>query len=372
MDTYQPGNHPNNHRKYVMCRSLMYILATGYNMQLQGWHHRSHQGEPGNGMAYTIANFGAASHCRDDSFWDCLCSRDMVWRAPWMWLLYRRDLMEFWPGPRVVIEKPEQVLQDDRPTFESMVATERKEINFKMITRNPMSLKPEKGKQQIGFSLVETAMRTLREHGGHLIALQGTSLPRKISAANPHFPNPHFRLQHQADERGVGGIILGLTKTIPYATKEDGTHLYFSDDNLRYVDGTEQLLIARLECETRRLSYKGRWSEDLERRISGLPRKFLKIALMDVKGGGSNTSAAIGGLAADNESVNGRYFHNFLKRHEMWRSATFESAHVGRHTTWTSPQGSESRIGFTSLPFVELLSGGEQGIGADQCTVFLA
>ena len=346
-----------------LVRACLQMLRTGYAVTPEGHHHHSHQGQVGNEMVDDAANACALFRQADDDFWNGAIQTLEPTQSDWFWLLYRVDLLDKWKGgslciPRASAFVDKDVIHDALPQAMATGEQVQAEWNLQVATYNPMSLKGQ-GRRERDLSLFETTLGQFEALGTHVVALQETRIRR------PNLFSPHYHLlMAPADATGNGGMTLGVSKK-HLLGKVQGKSVYARDGDLKLIYQDPNLLVAKLATPLWTLvlinahaPHSGHednvleeWWKHLELIVTPHALHHEILFLGDVNGRiGQNPSEAVGELAPDPETLNGRLFHQFMTRMHQWCPATFAQCHQGRTATWVSPTGRENRIDFIALP----------------------
>ena len=348
-----------------LARSILQMIRTGYGIEVEGMHHKSHEGDVGNEMADDIAKHCAMTKQADDEFWKTAFEKETAERAEWFWMLYRRDLTNNWSGRALKIPKPEAVYTDkvvtDALPRQSKKGRELEvEWDLRFASYNPMSLKGQGKKGARDFSMLEATLRQFDEIGIQIVALQETRLQKRTGTFNPHY---HL-VMGKADKKGNGGVCIALSKKIPIGYRQ-GKELFIRDEDWKLIHEEENILVILLQTtlgETLIVNahcpHSGndeqllcKWWDDLETVLLSQRGHKKMVFMGDINGRiGQIQSSAVGNNQEDEETVNGKRFHEMLSQWAMWCPSTFTENHRGKTTTWTSPQGHESRIDFIGIP----------------------
>ena len=347
-------------------RSILQAIRTGYGIEPEGRHHKSHEGDIGNEMADDVARYCAKRGQPDDEFWRMVFNESTAKAAEWFWMLYRQDLQEKCEGKRLKIPKPQaeydrRVVDDALPRRDKKGKEIKVEWDLKMATYNPMSLKGKGLKEARDFSLQESTLKQLDEIGAHVVAIQETRLKKKKKKAF----NPHYHLvTSEADEKGVGGVCIALAKNRSIGQKQ-GRPVYIQEEDWRLIYADRDLLIIRVQTKlwdvtivNAHCPHSGyeeeeihKWWDKYEEILRAGNSGGMMIFLGDINGKiGQIESKAVGGNRKDPETTNGTRFHEMMLMKGLWCPTTFTEHHQGPTTTWISPQGQESRIDFIAIP----------------------
>ena len=346
-------------------RSLLQMIKTGYGIEIGGIHHKSHEGDVGNEMADDIAKYCARTRQGDDKFWEKVFDKETAEKAEWFWMLYRRDLTDKWCGRTLKIPKPEatywnKVVPDALPRQETQGREVEVDWDIRIASYNPMSLKGQGKKGARDFGMLEATLRQFDELGIQIVALQETRLQKRTGTFNPHY---HL-VMGKADKKGNGGVCIALSKKTPIGYKQ-GKEITIKDDDWKLLHEEENILMILLQTKLGEMiianvhcphsghedSLLNKWWDDFETIITPYKGQKRMIFIGDINGRiGQTQSNAVGKNQEDTETTNGTRFHEMMIQWAMWCPATFKEHHMGKTTTWISPQGQESRIDFIGLP----------------------
>ena len=201
----------------------------------------------------------------------------------------------------------------------------------------------------------------------HIIGLQETRLSASVAFRTKHF----LVTSASCDSAGQGGCALWTCLSLPYGTSESGRPLFSEPKHVHALKADPHLLIVRIQApglqllvvvghgpHSRRAEAERRlWWDGLHSSLASLvnPSEDL-LFLVDANARvGSHCSPFIGPDGAEKESPNGTLFHEFLQSWRLCLPATL-GKHSGDHRTWTSPQGTQSRLDFIAVPLTWLPS----------------
>jgi len=189
----------------------------------------------------------------------------------------------------------------------------------------------------------------------HCAGLQETRC-RKVG--HEFFEGYHV-LSAKATSRGHGGIQLWIAQVIP----TQGEPLHITHEHLRILYGDERRLFVRLRHPRLALLFIvlhapccddeqeiQQWWSSTSALFPGQYRTWTCAILCDSNGRlGSITSKAVGGFGAEQETIRGAAFHDWLVAHSLILPQTFVESHHGEHDTWTHAEGSQGRLDFIGV-----------------------
>ena len=217
---------------------------------------------------------------------------------------------------------------------------------------------------EVGLSLMgrkAVLKHSLAAHAPHIVGLQETRLP-----ASEQQPDADYLIFHaEADDRGVGGCSLWLSKKQPYGCSGKKP-LFFQEADVTVLSTSPRHLTANILAPRLRLHvqvahapyvttsdhsqakafWTARASEAL-RRPSG--SDFILLCDANSRLGGV-ASLHVGDHQTEEENTAGTLFHEFLAQISGFVPATFSEFHQGPGHTWCSPLGHWSRIDYIVLP----------------------
>ena len=236
-------------------------------------------------------------------------------------------------------------------------------VSFNVLTLKDPSTK-SKPVSGVGLNLMgrkAVLKHSLESFEPHIVGLQET---RQQSSETQ--PDADYHIFHaEADERGVGGCSLWISKVRPYGLCS-GVSLYFQERDVTVVSTsprhiTANVLTPRLRPHIQVVhapsvptsgiaAAKAFWSDrasELARRPGGADFVLLSDANSRL---GSVVSSHVGDHHVDTENEAGTLFHEFLSQISAFVPSTFEDCHQGPSETWCSPTGHWSRIDYIILP----------------------
>ena len=362
------GQYGGNQKNpvYVAARSLVQLLTKGLQIQFQERHQKSHTGEPGNEGADDVATWGLNQPHLGDSPWDRIVDAENSRHLQWLWWTkrnphYRGKLPFHLPRPEARID-PRVVEDLEGQPPETTGETEGR-FDLKIIGYNINSTKDTKKKHVLTGMLspgkLQAFLADMHYHRIGIFVLQETRLKRHLPRADPNY----FFFQSLADEKGLGGIMIGISKAFgpfPHDTKET-----IGEGNVKILEQDPETLVLRIQDPLLRCvligghaPHSGRPREEVDkwwRKISNCVQARAQnwpiIFAIDANGRiGSNVSDSIGNLAQDMENYGGEKLHEFTALTQTWCPTTFSDCHTGTSDTWTHPSGATARIDFVGIP----------------------
>eukprot|EP00435_Cladocopium_sp_Y103_P033831 s1824_g8.t1 len=191
--------------------------------------------------------------------------------------------------------------------------------------------------------------------GIHCVGLQET---RFRGHGHVSFEGFHV-LSASASSRGHGGVQFWCAHTLPLPSGS----IHIDHSHLRILHGDDPRLLVQLSHPGLRLLFvilhapcvedeahmRDWWARTTSLIPSGLA-SWTWITLCDSNGHlGSVTSNMVGDHGAEQESMRGSVFHEWLLQHGLRLPQTFEAAHCGDHNTWSHASGGQGRIDFIGV-----------------------
>jgi ribonuclease HI len=355
-------------------RSFVLLIEQCFAVKLHYQHVRGHTGEPGNELVDHLANEARRSGGLTP-FVDWLVdvtAKDFVRNLSWTWILFDSAFDKQWRGVDLCLPGPAScptpaVMPMTSPTQADQVL-ETAVLRFRVSSCNVLTLKGsrETATAMAGMARQKAILQQLKEEKVHIFALQETRLRKLHQSADEDF----FLLKAAADEGGHGGVLVGITRHLPYgwmktAGSQHHVPLYFRDDFLKIVAFDQRFLIVRIAAPHLRclivaahaphsgqdLASIERWWQDLTDAVPVALRQWPIVLLCDANAVvGSHTSQHIGDHHAAKEDAKSEPFESYLSRSDLWLPSTFEHCHEGLGSTWTHSSGSVRRIDYIGLP----------------------
>ena len=355
-------------------RSFVLLIEQRFATKLLYMHIRGHTGEPGNELVDQLAN-DARSSGGLTPFAEWLLDiarKESADSLSWVWLLFDNDFAPFWRNTDLCLPGPTScpapdILPMAMPQT-TMGVPEAATIKLRVSSCNVLTLKGSRdtATTMAGIARQKAILQQLKEEQVHVFALQETRLRKLHQSVDDDF----FLLKAAADENGHGGVLIGVTRTLPYGwMRKEGTQrslpLYFRDDYLKIVAFNQRFLIVHvaaphLRClvvaahaphSGQELPVLEQWWQDLSAAVPVHLRQWPIVLLCDANAVvGAHTSHHIGDHQAAKEDVKAEPFENYISRSDLWLPATFESCQEGSGSTWTHSSGSTRRIDYVGLP----------------------
>ena len=365
-----------SHPLFGRClRDLALLLEQRYQTPLTYQHVRGHTGEPGNELVDCLAN-SARQHGGWTPFADWLhdmTQPDAVAKMDWMWILCASEFAKLWEGTDLKIPGPcstpiANIVPTESSTTTSTSTPDFAEIRLRLASCNVLSLKGGRDvlSAQAGIARQQALLQQLREEEITIFALQETRLRKLHQTVDENY---HL-LKAAATDGGHGGILVGISKTQPYAQISSQklrrpVPAYFHDDHLKIVAFDHRYLIVRVATPYLRClivaahaphtghdaHFISDWWDQLCQAIPTTLQAWPILLLTDANAAvGATTSQHIGDYQAAKEDPKAEAFEAFLSRNDLWLPATFEAYQKGHGATWTHTSGSSRRIDYIGMP----------------------
>ena len=351
---------------FVLARSLHHILANGLRVECTYAHQKAHSENPGNEAADVLANEATLTG-EESSAWSYLLNLEGNKYIQWLWWTFRDDFWELFDNgflriPKPLAEADPHILNTLQKQNENEQIDEQP-FYVKLACYNVQTFNAHRGRRAEEFagSPTKTAILLdwMKKNGITIFGLQETRLRRNI-ARNKDF----HTYQTLANQKGQGGILIGISKSQP-TFYDSGIEGIIHDDEIKICHGDPELLILRVQSRNLQAlivcghaPHTGyaeidvqRWWNDLQEKIDKAGNGLETILLIDANSRvGSSTTENIGDHQAEEESFGGDKLHAVLKQSHIWLPSTFRMCQTGPGSTWRHPSGKESRIDFIGLP----------------------
>ena len=344
-------------------RALMHMVQVAHDILVEPHHTKAHLGHPGNEAADVLAKHAAVNRFRTDAFWEgfrCEETLPNLW-AQSFWLLYRRDLREFWHGHRLILPRPQKEADEEVAATLAGWQDQRvhgADVTLKgtMMSCNALTLKQN---YVSAFLAVKAYLHLCGAKNIALAALQETRLK------NLAFRDDHYMIRCHPAERGHGGVMLALNTLLFQIIEADGQVRRIHEDQWTVVASSHRFILTRLWAGSVDLlianlhvPHSGHTEAELtdfweafQRAIPDHLRGKEMILMGDFNARvGQVTSTAIGAWGGEEESIAGGLLHEFLLRQGLFLPATFEGIHEGPAYTWTHPNGATARLDYVAIP----------------------
>ena len=360
-------------------RNCQRLVESRFGIQPQFLHTKSHQGEPGNWLVDTLAQFAithsALTPCED---WLAFhMSRKFCNDAAWFWILFDKDFQLPWHEQRMLFPLPDS--QPDLATFAGLpqlhsdtpVQRDWFDLHLRLATCNVLSLcgtRSEDVGELVGPARLAIILRQMSEERITCFALQETRL-RKLHHKHS---DDYFLFRSAATQQGHFGIMVGFARRLAFASSASSQHeVFFQDSHFAIIHADPRALLIRVANPCLRTiiiaahaPHSGNsqealeaWWSDLSHLIPDKYRAWSLVLMVDANANvGSDVSEQIGGHQAGRADAKSEPFVEFIHRHGLWLPATFETCHVGDGATWYHPNGSGKRIDFIGLPSAWVLT----------------
>ncbi|CAE7470207.1 unnamed protein product [Symbiodinium sp. CCMP2592] len=216
----------------------------------------------------------------------------------------------------------------------------------------------------VGFRLFgrkHVLQRSLEEYSPNIVGFQETRLPDDITQHD----DSYYIFQSRANDQGVGGCALWLSRRIPYAT-QGSESLVFHPSHVTVVGFSYRHLIVQISAPRLQLMVAVLHAPSLSkhpyaevssfwdqrcREISRRPDGSDFLILVDANARlGSAVSDSVGDHDGEEEQEAGSLFHTFVIQLGGYVPATFSAHHQGPSTTWRSALGGRHRIDYIVTP----------------------
>jgi len=355
-------------------RSIVLLIENCFHIQLHYQHVRGHTGEPGNELVDCLANEARAHGGLTpfDDWIDTITTRECTNRMSWAWILFAEEFSTKWkdgclylPGPT---SQPEAAIMPVCQSPANEAGHEVATLHLRISSCNVLTLKgtKETATSMAGLARQKAILRQLDEEKITIFALQETRLRRLHQVSDDDF----FLLKAAADASGQGGIMVGVSRTRPYAmvrqtSSDKRSPAFFREDHLKVVAFDPRFLIIRIATPYLRclvvaahaphsgqdLQTIGCWWDQLHEAVPTSLRQWPVILLADANAVvGMNTSQHIGDYQATKEDVKAEPFEGYVSKNGLWLPATFESCQCGEGATWTHSTGNTKRIDYVGVP----------------------
>eukprot|EP00435_Cladocopium_sp_Y103_P011810 s1660_g3.t1 len=357
-------------------RNIHLLLEARFGCTPQSWHVKGHSGDPGNELVDTLAG-EAAIGCPllDTTFWfQRIAETSFSASAMWFWALFAPDFAPFWHGHELRLPLPSPSTTGVIPSLTRPVVSEpavqQATIQLKILSCNVLSLKSTGAAQETEIGLTGPARQTallaqLHAEEVGIFAFQETRLRKLHSATDQNY----ILYKSAATAQGQCGLMIGLSKTLPYATipapQGRTRRAFFWDDHVSFVYGDPRVLILRLDAPFLRClllaghaPHSGQtceaveqWWLQLSKHIPQYLREWPIMLFVDANTlVGADEDGHIGSYQAGRYEERADFFAAFLHRHGIFLPSTFEQCQAGTGETWTHSGGRKRRIDFIGLP----------------------
>ena len=231
------------------------------------------------------------------------------------------------------------------------------------MTYNTLTMKGNRSwKESVGLAGAEGLLWQCDRKGFHIISLQETRLRKRINNNNPYY----HTISSMADERGNGGVTIGLSKRLAIGQDEEGRSFFFTNDDFSIVESNSNLLIIKVRNQFMKAlivaphaphtgypeSEIRDWWRKLRLMIEKCSEGYDVIIAGDTNARlGETPHIGIGQHQEENETISSRYLIETVERLGLWVPATFQTCQDGPGATWFHPRGTTmSRLDYVILP----------------------
>eukprot|EP00435_Cladocopium_sp_Y103_P069281 s65_g33.t1 len=381
-DSASVGNQLLGHWKSVQhpilgrcARMMIELLEARFEVVCQGWHIRSHKGEPGNELVDALANAAALGHATHDvsHFLDYVGRKSFVDAGEWAWILFDRQYADKWHDQFIQLpSKPTTTPKIALIPEPSSPCPQLDEfqccIKLKMATGNVLTLKNSDKPQEHGMqglSRQAAILKQFEDEGIHVFAMQETRLRKTPNSLSSNY----LLLASPATESGHYGILMGFHSRAEhgYITRSNGQQndVCFTMDQLSIVAKNPRVLIVRartpvLKCLfiAAHAPHTGSTEAEIEswwRQLRCMiPAKYDQwdcVLLADANARvGSFPSESVGSWQCEEDTEKSAYFLEFVHQQSLWLPATFEAHQSGPGGTWLHNSGKWLRNDFIGIP----------------------
>ena len=356
-------------------RTLVELVEARFSVTCQGIHIRSHQGEPGNELVDTLANFAADGHVTHDfqSFFDHVLRKNFICAGEWIWILFSPEYADKWRNTKILLPakpstQPNEAFFPTKPCTDEDDITQTCNLSLVLATGNVLTLKGHSdttGMCSSGPTRQESILSQLHDAKVTIFALQETRLRKLHTRQSSHF----LLFVSPATAAGHYGIILGFSTRFSHGVLIDEhqqqTEIFFKQEHFSVIATDPRFLVLRvrtpiLKCIViaAHAPHTGAderdiisWWENLQSQIPCRYSDWPRILLADANARiGSFPSRHVGPWQAEMDSEKSEPFLHFLSTNDLWIPATFEHCQSGAGTTWRHSTGKWLRNDFVAIP----------------------
>lgn len=213
---------------------------------------RGHIGHPGNELVDSLANAAHSSApTATDGWLQHLSKKEFRDNSDWFWMLFDAEFGHYWDGHYLQFEIPDSppcVGDLGLPTInEQNQPQSAVEVQLRLATCNVLSLCGRRDDQECGLTgpaRQDMLLRQLCEEQITIFAFQETRL-RKLHHCHS---DSVFLFRSAANDRGHFGMLVGFSKTRPYAVHQTNSKLFFSEDDFSVIHSQPRALIIRVHA----------------------------------------------------------------------------------------------------------------------------
>ena len=356
-------------------RSLLRIIEKRWGLKCQHHFVPSHQGNPGNELADTLANCAAQGHALQD--WTAFISqtdkKSFVKALEWTWGFFGENLGLRWEADKLILPAKPSTVPDCTevlPTAAPMESAAQKgTVSLKLLTCNVLTLLPDRQDLATcgvgGPARLHSLIEQMRAADISIFAFQETRLRTSLRLSDDN-----FHLFHSpANTRGHFGMLIGITKRNPFVTIDHGeAHPlgWFQTKDFMVLVAEPRLLILRI-CHpcinciliAAHAPHTGASESDIEayweyvgKQIPAKYDQWARILLADANCRfGDAPNRHIGAHGAETSTGKSDAFAQFVSSQYLFLPATFADLHQGPTGTWRHSNGTWTRNDVIGLPF---------------------
>ena len=358
----------------ILIRSLRDLLRLRFHATVHDYHISAHRGEPGNEAADTLATQGQLGLIQTPlgCLLDFANDRQQVDALAWMWMLFDSSFAEYWSCDGVLrvprhpcTQPPTDLLPALHPTGDCAVDTGQLELT--LYTFNVLTLKANEVTTGVGGNArLDSLLQQLQLAKSQIFGLQETRLKR----SNRLLREDYILLFGPANDQGQGGVMLGLSRTIPHghvtnAAGRRTTEVFFDEHCYSLIHASFRQLIVRISTRALRAivvvahaPHTGAsfdelqtWWTDLAHIVPDTYKSWPRLLLTDANARiGAVLSPSVGPLAAEVHSDKSQPFLDFVHSSDVFLPATFEEHHTGDSGTWRHPVSGWKRNDYIGVP----------------------
>ena len=355
-------------------RNIHRLIETRFNPTIAHWHVRGHSGHPGNELVDLLANQAHELEPDSSAAWLASISKaEFRSRSDWFWILFDAEFLPYWDWHSLRFPMPttapsSKLLGLDGRHMEAEKDDRGLQLHLRLATCNVLSLCGQRDDTECGIqgpARQEMLLQQLHEEQITIFALQETRL-RKLHQAHAE---KYFLFRAKATDKGQCGILVGISKTLTFASTTSGPprQFKFKEEHISVVSQSPRLLILRVSTPALRCilvaghaPHSGNSVEELhqwwESVTDAIPQRYASWPLLLLADAnavvGHSTTSAIGSHQAGPHEIKSEAFEAFIHRHQLWLPSTFEEHQQGPGDTWSHSSGKTRRIDYVGIPCI--------------------
>eukprot|EP00435_Cladocopium_sp_Y103_P068714 s750_g32.t1 len=356
-------------------RGILRLIEARWDVTCQHHFVASHQGNPGNEIADTIASCAAHGLALQDwtHFLQVFTQKFKVSALEWSWTLFSPHFLS--------------VIDQDAPVFPVKPTTTPDvtqvlplegvsdpvstvgNVRLRLLTCNVLSLLPQHTSSgavcdvSVGPARLQTLLQQFYAAGITIFALQETRLRTSVRLSAEEYHLLHV----PATSRGHFGIMMGFAKTLPFVSQATGLgqDSCLQEPDLSVVASDPRFLIVRIHNQFLRClvfavhaPHSGATQDELEefwqRFDAVVPSHYdhwPRIVLADANCRFGDTPCRhFGEHGAETSTAKSEPFCRFLAAQHLFVPASFSELHEGPTGTWRHTNGSWTRNDVVAVP----------------------